>query len=318
MIPASGVLTLNYIKMKPNHANQKNWVFYLRMIILIIIMLPGFQALGAENSRKCILVFGSHADDVEQMAGGTFAKYISEGYLGVYVCVMNNLSGNRIEKFPGNWDFKTETITNDVTSSPKMYQVGALETSQIRSEEALKACKILGSEPVFLDFSEPEIWLGRKLVIYGTEEYIKFNPPGRRHVSLGTRYSEDVNFIVDLLNEYKPEITIIHTPGGEKLDHGGSGYLMYLAFKKAMSRGIEVGKLWMRARGWLLDDIAQESGRGKPDVRIEIKEYERIKYEALGQHLSQKGSIDIDQAIRDHTESYGPYEEFITILDNTK
>lgn len=40
--------------------------------------------------RKCIMVFGAHADDVESMAGGTFAKYIAEGYEGVYVCVINN------------------------------------------------------------------------------------------------------------------------------------------------------------------------------------------------------------------------------------
>ncbi len=94
----------------------------------------------------CILVFGSHADDVEQMAGGTFAKYISEGYQGVYVCAMNNLSGNRIEKFQGNWDFETDRLTSEVTSSPKMYQVGALETMQIRKEEALQAYKVLGAE----------------------------------------------------------------------------------------------------------------------------------------------------------------------------
>ena len=297
---------------------QENKLLSLRMFMILLILLPCLLAQGEGKPRKCILVFGSHADDVEQMAGGTFAKYMADGYQGIYVCVMNNLSGNRIEKFPGNWDFKEDTLTSGVTSSPKMYQVGALETMQIRQEEALRACKILGAEPVFLDFCEPEIWLGRKLIIYGTEDYIKFNPPGRKHVSLGTRYSEDVNFVVELLKKYQPEITIIHTLGGEKLDHGGSAYLMYLAYKKAISRDIEVGKLWMRVRGWLLDDEAEKSGRGKADVRIDIKDFERIKYEALGQHLSQKGSIDVDQAIRDHAKSYGSFEEFITVLDNTK
>lgn len=33
------------------------------------------------------MVFGAHADDVEILAGGTFAKYIADGYEGVYVCV---------------------------------------------------------------------------------------------------------------------------------------------------------------------------------------------------------------------------------------
>ena len=171
---------------------------------------------------------------------------------------------------------------------------------------------------MFLDFCEPEIWKGRKLIIYGTQEYIDFNPPGRRHISLATRYSEDVNIVVELLREYQPEITIIHTLGGEKLDHEASAYMMYLAYKRAISKGIGVGKLWMRTRGWLLDDEAQLTGRGKPDIRVDISEYAELKYEALGEHLSQKGVVDIEQAINRHSTSDGIFEEFITVIDNTK
>jgi len=287
----------------------------MRTFLILSILFLGIPAQGQVEPRKCILVFGSHADDVEQMAGGTFARYISEGYQGVYVCVMNNLSGNRIEKFPGNWDFETDELTSAVTHSPKMYQVGGLETMQIRKEEALAGAGILGAEAVFLDFCEPEIWLGRELIIYGTEEYINYNPPGRRHVSIATRYSEDVNIVVELLRKYQPEITIIHTLGGEKLDHGGSAYLMYLAFKKAISRDVPVGELWMRSRGWLLDDDAQNSGRGRPDIRIDIKDFGMIKYEALGQHVSQKGIVNIENEINKHKHPDGSFEEFITVLN---
>lgn len=38
---------------------------------------PG--ATQSEKPRKCILVFGAHADDVDEIAGGTFAKYIAIG-----------------------------------------------------------------------------------------------------------------------------------------------------------------------------------------------------------------------------------------------
>ncbi len=290
----------------------------LRRFIFFLLLLPSLVARASDEPRKCIMVFGSHADDVEQMAGGTFAKYISEGYKGIYVCVMNNLSGNQVEKFPGNWNFEKDILTADVTSSPGIYQADALETMQMRKEEVLESCKLLGAEPVFLDFCEPEIWLGRKLVIYGTQEYINYNPPGRKHVSLATRYSEDVSFVVELLKKYQPEIVITHTLGGEKLDHGESAYLMYLAFKKAISNGIGVGELWMRVNGWLIDAEAQNTGRGAPDVRIEIKDFERIKYEALGKHLSQKGIVDIDQSIEKHKKPGGSYEEFIRVLDNTK
>jgi LmbE family N-acetylglucosaminyl deacetylase len=221
------------------------------VLLILFFIIFNFSALGQEKIKpeKCILVFGSHADDVEEIAGGTFAKFIAEGYKGVYVCVMNNLSGNQIEKVPGNWDFIKGKLTAALTNSFQEYQVDALETSQIRQEEAIAAAKVFGAEPVFMNFCEPEIWLGRKLIIYGTDEFLKYNPPGRKHVSLATRYSADVNSVVDLLRKYKPEITIIHTLGGEKLDHGESGYLMYLAFSKAISQKIPVGKLWMARYG---------------------------------------------------------------------
>jgi LmbE family N-acetylglucosaminyl deacetylase len=290
------------------------------MFAVLFILLPASFVLASDGNkpRKCILVFGAHADDVEQMAGGTLAKYIAEGYQGIYVCVMNNTSGNLIDKIPGNWDFGNRRLTAAQTSSPKMYQVDALETMQTRREEALQAARVFGAEPVFLDFCEPELWLGRTLIIYGTDEYIRFNPPGRKHVSLATRYSEDVNFVVALLKKYQPEITIVHTPGGEKLDHGESGYLMYLAFKKALSQGIAVGKLWTVPHGWLSDSEAQESGRGKADVRIDIRQYRAVKYQAWNKHRSQNGG-EIEKNLGSRTPKYDEdFEKFITILDNTK
>jgi LmbE family N-acetylglucosaminyl deacetylase len=290
----------------------------LYAIALMSICAGVVVAEDGGKPRKCILVFGAHSDDVEGMAGGTLAKYVAEGYQGIYVCVTNNLSGNRIEKIPGNWDFGSGKLTATITLSPKMYQVDALETMQIRREEALQAAKVFGAEPVFLDFCEPEFWMGRTLIVYGTEEFIKFSPPGRKQISLATRYSEDVNFVVALLRTYQPEITIMHTPGGDKLDHGESGYMMYLAFKKAIAQGIPVGKLWTVSRGWLADSVAQQSGRGKPDVRIDVRKFLTTEFAAWSKHISQNGGeiekhVGLRRPARDRS-----FEEFITILDYTR
>ncbi len=231
--------------------------------LLLVGVVP--NAAGGEHagrSGKCIMVFGAHADDVDEMAGGTFARYIAEGYRGVYVCALNNFSGNRIEKVPGNWDFDRRKPTAALTGSRNMYSVDALETMQIRKEEALRAAAVYGAEPVFLDFREPEIWLGRKAVPYGSREFQDFNPPGRRFVNLAARYRADVALVVDLLRTYQPDIVITHTLGGEKVDHGGCAYIMYLAFHEAKARGIPVGRLWMTVNGWLSDADAQKSGRG--------------------------------------------------------
>jgi LmbE family N-acetylglucosaminyl deacetylase len=271
------------------------------------------SAAGKGKPRKCIIVFGSHADDVEEIAGGTLAKYIAEGYQGIYVCVMNNTAGCLIEKAPGDKGGPNFSVSN----SPHTYPVDALETHQIREVEARNGSAALGATPVFLNFVEPEIWLGRKLTIFGTREFMMFNPPGRRQVSLATRYSEDVDFVVSFLKEYQPEIIIIHTLGGEKLDHGNSAYLMYLAYQKAISKGIAVGKLWMKVDGWLLDDLAQNNGRGIPDVHIDVRNYLKTKYEALDKHISQNGGFGRKYVIRNQAQPKEVIEEFITAGDNT-
>jgi LmbE family N-acetylglucosaminyl deacetylase len=261
------------------------------------------------------MVFGAHADDVDEIAGGTFAKYTDMGYKGVYVSVTNNLAGCNIERTPY---FNGPRFT--VSDSPNKYPVGGLETNQIRSEEARAAAAVYGADVVFLDFCEPEIYFGRKVIIYGTKDFLDYNPPGRRQINLATRYSEDVNVVVDLLEKYRPEIVIIHTLGGDKLDHEGSAYMMYLAFKKAMDRKIPVGKLWMvvDTDGWLNDDIAIKTGRGRPDIRLDVKDFLKVKYEALNKHISQNGGMGREYVTENKTQPKEKTEEFITVLDNTK
>lgn len=283
-------------------------------VLLIFLQFNFILALGEDKPRKCIMVFGAHADDVDEIAGGTFAKYIARGYEGVYVCVTNNLAGCNLERTPYFKKGPDFTVSN----SPLKYPVDALETRQIRSEEALQAAKVYGAVTVFLDFCEPEIYFGRKLIIYATEEFIRFDPPGRRQINLATRYSEDVDLVVNLLKKYQPEIVITHTLGGEKLDHEGTAYMMYLAFKKAIDKNIPVGKLWMTVNGWLLDKDAQSNGRGKPDIRIDVKDYLKTKYEALNKHISQNGGFGRDYVTDNETQPKEVTEEFITVLDNTK
>ncbi|HLN54347.1 MAG TPA: PIG-L family deacetylase [Bacteroidales bacterium] len=268
---------------------------------------------AVQKPQKCILVFGAHADDVDEIAGGTFAKYTSMGYKGVYVSVTNNLAGCNIERTPY---FKGPRFT--VSSSQLKYPADGLETNQIRSEEARQAASVYGADAVFLDFCEPEIYFGRKVIIYGTQDFLNFNPPGRRQINLATRYSEDVDVVVNLLEKYRPEIVIIHPLGGDKLDHEGSAYMMYLAFKKAMQKGIPVGKLWMYTGGWMLDEPARKHGRGKPDVRIEVKDFLKIKYKALDKHASQNGGFGREYVTENKTQEKEVVEEFITVIDNTK
>ena len=240
--------------------------------ILLLLTAGCVFSQGNAKPRKCIMVFGAHADDVEPMAGGTFAKYISEGYEGIYVCVINNLAGCGIESVGGGTTPPPEALKPlfTVSSSTLSYPADALETIQIRAEEAKNAAEVFHATPVFLDFREGIFWQGRKRCNLGSEQYSQFDPPGRQAVSLAEEESGNVEYLVDLLRKYSPEIVIIHTLGGDKHDHGNSAYIMYLAFKQAAQKGVPVGKLWMRPKGWLLDAKGKPAKRGKPDVHIKV------------------------------------------------
>ncbi len=287
----------------------------LTLILLAILCQTGLIfGQDSETPRKCILVFGAHADDVDEIAGGTFAKYIDNGYEGVYVCVTNNTAGCNMERTP----FYDKGPDFTISGSQAKFPVGALETIQIREEEARKAASVYGAIPVFLYFRETWYWQGRKPCYIGSEEFYKYQPPGRQVVSVASRESESIKLVVDLLRKYKPEIVITHTLGGEKHDHGNSAYLMYLAFIRAMEQDIPVGKLWMTVNGWLLGREALETDRGKPDVQIGVRDYLETKYEALNKHISQNGGFGRDYVMGNKTQPKEVIEEFITVIDNTR
>lgn len=292
---------------------------FYHVLFLSLLSLTSEYAYAQDKPQKCIMVFGAHADDVESLAGGTFAKYIAEGYLGVYVCMINNTAGCAIESIGGGTHApEGKNMLFSISSSPMTYPVDALETIQIRQEEARNAAEFYGAIPEFLNFSQPEFFLGRKLIIYGTKEFIGFDPPGRRQINLATRYDEDVELVFELLKKYKPEVVITHTLGGEKLDHEGTAYMMYLAFVQAIDEGIPVGKLLMTVNGWLTDIPALNNGKGKPDVKINVKKYLGTKYSALNKHLSQNGGFGREYVIGDGDQPKEVIEEFITVVDNTK
>jgi LmbE family N-acetylglucosaminyl deacetylase len=265
--------------------------------------------------RKSIMIFAAHADDVEGLAGGTLAKYIHDGYEGVYVGVINNTAGCLIESPPNRSSIFT------VSKSPNTYSVDGLETIQIRNEEARSAAAVFGAIPVFLNFRESWVWQGRGRAYIGTEYFQRYDPPGLQQVAIATDQPENINIVVDLLKTYQPEITIIHALGGDKLDHGNSAWLMYLAFRNAIQRGIPVGKLWIRPSGWMTEPEAVAAGRARPDIRIDVTDFVKTQLEALNKHVSQdSGTVGKEGGIpwlRKAGEDGRIYEEFLTVMDNT-
>jgi LmbE family N-acetylglucosaminyl deacetylase len=266
-----------------------------------------------ERPRKCILVFGAHADDVDENAGGTLAKYVSMGYEGVYVCAINNLDGCNLERTP--WYDEGPNFSE--SSSSNKYPAGALETSQLREEEARQAAAVYPAIPVFLNFKEPTFFMGRRRVNYDERIFNEYDPAGRSLISLASHLDDDLDLVVELLKKYKPEIVITHTMGGEKLDHGNAAYLVYLAFKKASEEKVPLGKLWMVVNGWLLDPPALKGGKRKADVQVDVREFLDKKYKAINKHISQNGGFGRDYVTGNKTQPKEVIEEFITVMDNT-
>src|SRR5438045_1664334 len=126
-------------------------IYFMKFLFLILSAIP-FNLSAQDNNkpRKCIMVFGAHADDVESIAGGTLAKYIAMGYQGIYVGAINNLAGCNLERTPY---FKGPLFT--ISNSPNKYPAGALETSQIREEEARQAAAGCAAMPEYANVNEP-------------------------------------------------------------------------------------------------------------------------------------------------------------------
>jgi LmbE family N-acetylglucosaminyl deacetylase len=292
--------------------NLNSGSVFISVLFLLLFTPVLLFPQAKEKPRKCILVFGAHADDVDENAGGTLAKYVAGGYQGIYVCAINNLDGCNLERTP--WYDKGPDFT--VSKSPHAYPIGALETSQLREEEARRAAAVYPATPVFLNFKEPTFFMGRKRVNYDQDLYNDYSPPGLPLISLASHLDEDVDLVYELLRKYEPEIVITHTLGGEKLDHGNAAYLVYLAFKKAVDQNVPVGKLWMVVNGWLLDDPAQKNGWGRPDVHIDVRKFLKVKYLAINKHVSQNGGFGRDYVTGNKTQPREVIEEFITVMES--
>jgi LmbE family N-acetylglucosaminyl deacetylase len=253
------------------------------------------------------MVIAAHADDAERLGAGTMLKYKEEGYETVYVTVTNNVAGCLLNRsLPSSTTiFVEEPVPHD-------YPAGPLETMEIRNKEAIDAATILGAKPIFLNFWEPDFWpAAREIVYVGDPFFEQLDPPGRHIVSLATRWDDALDVVVKLFDECRPEIVISHMTGAEKHDHGNTGYLVYLAFKRAMERGI-VGQLWMYPRGGWVEDALWTERLG-PDVVIDVTPYVEKWYEAWNAHVSQKG---YGMYVVDPNKKYE--RRYLVILDATR
>ena len=149
---------------------------------------------------KTILAVLAHPDDESFGLGGTLALYASKGYDTYYVCATRGEAG---------------TVNAE-------YLNGFEDTAELRTNELMRAAKILGLKKVFfLDY--------RDSGMPGTEE--------NKHPDAQINHSIDevAGKVVKYIRELKPEVVITFDPiGGYKHpDHIHIHKATVLAFEKA-------------------------------------------------------------------------------------
>ena len=194
------------------------------LVGLTAFTTPSLKEKSANKKLK-IIVVGAHPDDPESGSGGTMALYAQHGHEVVSAYLTRGEGG-------------IEGKTND-------------EAAKIRTEEAIKACKILGARPEFLG------------QIDGSCEITK------------PRYAE----VYDFFKRENPDVVFTHWPIDTHRDHRICSILVYDAW-------LRLGKKF--ALYYFEVESGIQTQNFAPSVYSNITSVVNVKSEACMTHASQK------------------------------
>lgn len=203
--------------------------------VLTVVTISAFISIGCcavadekvearqSPGKLKILVAGAHPDDPESAAGGLIALLCRDGH--------------------------------DVTVLyPVTYRTGRLvfdrPEKEVRQEECLAACKIMGGKPVFLEYAASEFYVDQANL---------------------DRFS-------NLLKEMQPDIVVTHWPMDSHPDHAALSLLIWRNY---------VRKGGWNLYHFEVNPGAQTIGFN-PNVYIDIGDVLELKRGALMAHTSQK------------------------------
>lgn len=197
--------------------------------------------------KKTIVSVMAHADDLEGTSGGTFAKYIADGYRGLIIVLSRCNSG---------W--------NGIPDRPEY--ISSLEIVPQRRAEAQAAAEVFGAELAMGDLLENNYTLrdGTRIVPSFTGAHLAFSearhpapeklpqedvPEGTTlNVAAGfgsfTTVHPEVQRVIDLLTEWEPELVLGQMIGNFNPDHLAAAQIAAMAWVRAAER-VELGPLWL-------------------------------------------------------------------------
>lgn len=240
--------------------------------------------------KKSIAVIMAHADDIELSAGATLAKYIHDGYRGLYGVLSRCNSG---------WT---------VTEEKGGHYISSLEIVPQRRAEAEAAAKVFGAEFHYGDLLEN---------CYTTREGVRIMPSytgpmgvgeaainretiGADDLPEGTLFSTAsgagepwaghpvIREVADLLVAWEPELVIGQGIGNFNPDHFAAAQIVAIAWQVA-AKEAPIGP-------YLIPVSPQRAGRLRfpplsPDRFVDVSGHEETCLRALACHRSQGGEL---------------------------
>lgn len=255
--------------------------------------------------RKTIVSLMAHADDLEESAGGTFAKYLSEGYEGLIIVLSRCNSG---------W--------NGIPDRDEY--ISSLEIVPQRRREARAAADVFGAEFYMGDLLENNYTLrsGRRIVPGFTGPRPIFSEGDEAAAGIrdddipsGTLLAVAAGFgsyppvhpeirrVVDLLVSWEPELTLIQEMGNYNPDHLAAAQIGAMAWTLAAQR-VQLGPLWLPVPHPRLSPRAFPPL--KADRWVDVTGFEETNLRALACHVCQGGaSAETQEHVRTKWRTYG-------------
>ena len=256
--------------------------------------------------KKSIAVIMAHADDVELYAGATLAKYIDQGYRGLYGVLSRCNSG---------WT---------VTEEKGGHYISSLEIAPQRRAEAEAAAKIFGAEFHYGDLLEN---------CYTTRDDVRIMPSYTGPVGVGDAVADMekiapddlpegtlfstaagagepwdghpvIREVADLLVAWEPELVIGQGIGNFNPDHFAAAQIVAIAWRVAAQEA-PIGP-------YLIPVSPTRPGRLRfpplnPDRFVDVSGHENTCLRALACHRSQGGHLPSRQEGRQR--SWGRWRE---------
>jgi len=229
--------------------------------------------MPAQHSKGTIMAFGAHQDDIELRAGGTVAKYISMGYMVIYVTAIDSVYVN-------------ETYKPDGKSFAELSHEDILN---IRNGEARKGAAILGaSAPVFIHLKPSYYWTvknrtGWRVHFHNDDDLIENMKKFKgKYFSLEAAHTpECVNETAAFIKKHNPIAVLTQQPNDFHLEHYAVSSLAFAACRKLAGEGMNL-KLY----AWEMGSCGRMI-KFVPDVIIDITDVFSIKIESLKPFVSQ-------------------------------